>query len=288
LKNGPADQPAITIDSNFKLLIANPSPEEFSQLEANILRDGCREPLSLWDNSGKHILIDGHNRYEICQKHNLPSQTTVVDNLPDRDAVMLWIEERQLGRRNLTDDQRSVIADSIRERRSALAKRDRAIKGRAAGGDATPEQEQARQNRSEDTLASKRSDKSERTRAAVAREARVPERKLRTVIEIRQKAPELVSQVRAGLISLADAKRQVRKAELNQALNSVEAITTFDIVNQCLMVDFDDPADLPKKKTTFDIAVEELTVEYPSTEIGTTQVMNGVIFKFNGKEWIAQ
>ena len=65
-------------------------------------------------------------------------------------------------------------------------------------------------------------------------------------------------------------------------------ITTFDIVNQCLRVDYDDPADLPKKKTTFDIAVEELTVEYPPTEIGTTQVMNGVTFEWNGKEWIAQ
>ncbi len=54
------------------------------------------------------------------------------------------------------------------------------------------------------------------------------------------------------------------------------------------MVDYDDPADLPKKRTTYDAAVEELTVEYPPTEIGTTQVMNGVTFKFDGKEWIAQ
>jgi len=64
--------------------------------------------------------------------------------------------------------------------------------------------------------------------------------------------------------------------------------TTYDGQRQNLMVDYEDPSDLPKKRTTYDAAVEELTVEYPPTEIGTTQVMNGVTFKFDGKEWIAQ
>jgi hypothetical protein len=42
--------------------------------------------------------------------------------------------------RNLTDDQRAAIGDSIVERRRALEKIERAKKGRAAGGDATPRQ----------------------------------------------------------------------------------------------------------------------------------------------------
>jgi hypothetical protein len=46
--------------------------------------------------------------------------------------------------------------------------------------------------------------------------------------------------------------------------------------------------DQAKRKTTYDLALEALTVEYPPVEIGTTQVMNGVTFKFDGKEWIAQ
>ena len=260
-----ADQSAITIDPEFKILIANPSPEEFSQLELNILRDGCQEPLSLWASGDRHILIDGHNRHAICQKHNLPFQTAVVNNLPDRDAVILWIEERQLGRRNLTDDQRSVIADSIRERRAAVARRDRAIKGRAAGGDATPEQEQSRQNRSENTLSPKRLEKQERTRAAVAREAKVPERKLRTVMEIREKAPELVSKVRAGSLSLAEAKRQIRKAELDKALNSIEAIEAKKLADVYDVVVIDPP--WPMEKIERDVSPNQVKFDYPTLSI---------------------
>jgi ParB family chromosome partitioning protein len=38
----------ITIDPEFKALIPPLAPEELAQLEANILRDGCRDPLVVW------------------------------------------------------------------------------------------------------------------------------------------------------------------------------------------------------------------------------------------------
>lgn len=116
---------SISIDPEFRELIPQLAPEEFQQLESNILRDGCREPLSVWANGDQFILIDGHNRHTICLKHDVLFTTTIIGDLPDRKAVHLWIEERQLGRRNLTDDQRAVIADSVRERRSEVAKRER-------------------------------------------------------------------------------------------------------------------------------------------------------------------
>jgi hypothetical protein len=65
-------------------------------------------------------------------------------------------------------------------------------------------------------------------------------------------------------------------------------LTTFDIVNQHLMVDYEDPADQPKRNTTYDTALEALTVEYPPVTVGATQVMNGVTFEWNGKEWIGK
>ena len=40
-------------------------------LEENILQNGCRDSLVLWGD----ILVDGHNRYEICTKHNIPFST---------------------------------------------------------------------------------------------------------------------------------------------------------------------------------------------------------------------
>ena len=49
------------IDDEFKNLIPLLTNEEFNQLEENILKEGCREPIVLWNDT----IVDGHNRYEI-------------------------------------------------------------------------------------------------------------------------------------------------------------------------------------------------------------------------------
>jgi site-specific DNA-methyltransferase (adenine-specific) len=87
------------IDSEFKALIPPLAPEELAQLEANILADGCRDPLVTWQG----ILIDGHNRFAICSKHGLEFEKVEMQ-FPDRESVMDWMDANQLGRRNLTPD----------------------------------------------------------------------------------------------------------------------------------------------------------------------------------------
>ena len=58
----------IVIDAEFKRLIPALLPEEFKQLEANILLDGeIKEPLAIWKTKGENILLDGHNRYKIAE-----------------------------------------------------------------------------------------------------------------------------------------------------------------------------------------------------------------------------
>lgn len=52
----------LKIDPQYEKLIPPLSAEEFKYLEVNIKRDGCREPLCVWENT----IIDGHNRYKIC------------------------------------------------------------------------------------------------------------------------------------------------------------------------------------------------------------------------------
>lgn len=94
----------ITVDPQFKSNIPPLSDEEFAQLEKNILADGCRDPLVLWG----QLLVDGHNRYVICTTHGLPFET-VQREFADRDEAMDWMDANQLGRRNLTPDQRSII-----------------------------------------------------------------------------------------------------------------------------------------------------------------------------------
>lgn len=86
----------IIIDKEFSALLPTIKDEVYATLEKNIVRDGCREPLSLW----KNILLDGHNRYKICQKNKIKFDTVDI-NLGSRDEAKVWIIDNQLGKRNL-------------------------------------------------------------------------------------------------------------------------------------------------------------------------------------------
>jgi len=108
----------IVIDPEFKNRIRRLDDDEYAQLEANILADGCREPLVVW--RGKNILVDGHHRYEICNRHGLPFE--VIEREFDcREAVLVWIIENQLGRRNLPEPARIKYALELKPAIAALA-----------------------------------------------------------------------------------------------------------------------------------------------------------------------
>lgn len=96
----------IIVDPELRELVPPLTDDERQALEANILRDGCREPLVLW--RGRDILLDGHHRYDICQRHGIAFDVTDVE-LPDREAAADWIDANQLGRRNLTPDQAALL-----------------------------------------------------------------------------------------------------------------------------------------------------------------------------------
>ena len=93
------------IREDFKNLIRPLSEEEYKRLEISCMCEGIRDPLVLWGD----VLIDGHNRYEIAQKHNLEYKT-VNHKFPDDNAAKVWIIQNQIGRRNLSAYDRSVLA----------------------------------------------------------------------------------------------------------------------------------------------------------------------------------
>lgn len=98
-----------------------------------------------------------------------------------RDHAKVWIGERQLGRRNLTDDQRSVIANEVREWKSAIAVTEHAKVARAAVEARNPVSAQKKA----DTKA-KSAHVSAPTRTSVAKAAKLPERKIRLAQEIKK------------------------------------------------------------------------------------------------------
>ena len=92
----------LTIDPEFASKIPLLREEELKQLEENILADGVViNPLIVWDG----VIVDGHNRYRILQKHPEIQFTTYEKQFPDRYAAIAWICKNQLGRRNLTPQQ---------------------------------------------------------------------------------------------------------------------------------------------------------------------------------------
>lgn len=105
------------IDKEFQGLIPPLTEDEFQQLEANIIADGCRDALVTWEG----ILIDGHNRYRICQENDIPFRTVSKD-FPDRQTVVEWIIRNQFGRRNLTPFQRAELALRLKPIVKAKAK----------------------------------------------------------------------------------------------------------------------------------------------------------------------
>ena len=96
---------SITVDKEFEALIPPLSPEEFQQLEENCLSEGIRDALITWNG----ILIDGHNRFRIAAKHGL-KWTEKQMNFADREDAVRWIIRNQLGRRNLSLYDRSILA----------------------------------------------------------------------------------------------------------------------------------------------------------------------------------
>lgn len=96
----------LKIDPEFAEKIPPLTPEEFEQLEANILAEGTvLNPLIVWNG----VIVDGHNRYKIIQAHPEISFTTHEKEFADRYEAIIWICRNQLGRRNLTDEQKKYL-----------------------------------------------------------------------------------------------------------------------------------------------------------------------------------
>ena len=96
---------ALTIDPEFRDLIPPLNDDELAMLEESIIANGCESPLIVWNG----VIVDGHNRHAICQKHCIPFAVTEKE-FGSREDAMLWMLRNQLGRRNLNSYQRGELA----------------------------------------------------------------------------------------------------------------------------------------------------------------------------------
>ena len=110
----------LIVDDEFRSLIPPLSEEEFEGLEKDILTNGFHdwEPIVTWNGT----IVDGHNRYRICQENGIEYKT-IEQEFASRDAAKIWIVEHQFSRRNLSKYARSVLALQLEPLYAAEAKR---------------------------------------------------------------------------------------------------------------------------------------------------------------------
>lgn len=94
----------LKIDKTFKNLIRPLQRKEYLQLEAELLQDGCCDPIVVYDG----FILDGHNRYEICTKHQIPFSVQEM-TFECKEEAIAWICAKQLCRRNITDETRKFL-----------------------------------------------------------------------------------------------------------------------------------------------------------------------------------
>jgi hypothetical protein len=185
----PQNTADLHIDPDLRAWIDPLTPDEFAQLEANILAEGCRDPIVVW---GSYIL-DGHNRYEICTRHGIDFSTVEKPGLVTKEDALIWMGEHQLGKRNLSDFSRAALALRMKpliEQRARV----RMLAGRSSVADPVQISAQG----------------SGKTRDEVAKKAGVSHDTVRKVEKILESGnAEVTAQVRAGELSINAAAKKV-------------------------------------------------------------------------------
>jgi hypothetical protein len=185
----------LTVSDELRSFIDPLTPVEYAALERSLLAEGCRDALVLW----RDVIIDGHNRYDICRKHDIPFRTVANDKFESLEDVMLWVIDNNLARRSVSDFQRGMLALRKKEIVAArAAQRAASAPPEAAADDAAPVGGPEQDGDAADPPWSTRED--------VAKAARVSSNTLSQIERIRKTAaPELVQAVRSGTISVSAA-----------------------------------------------------------------------------------
>jgi hypothetical protein len=186
----------IQIDKEFRDLIPAITTEEREQLEANIVaHGGARDPLVAWLAADDlYILLDGHNRLEICTRLGLPFSVAQA-RFDTREQAADWIDRNQLGRRNLTVAGRKILLGRVYNR-AKKSEHDGGQGKKRSGG------QNARH--------------SETTAQRIAREHGVDEKTVRRSAKVQQAAAALgiEQEITSGAIRATEASVVAAAAEL--------------------------------------------------------------------------
>jgi len=98
----------LTINETIRRALIPLRDDERHLLEQSVIAEGIRDPLVVWRRDDELILLDGHHRYELAQKHGL-TFSTVEMRFDSYEEAVQWVLQNQLARRNLSDEQRTLV-----------------------------------------------------------------------------------------------------------------------------------------------------------------------------------
>ncbi|QWT18787.1 hypothetical protein KPL74_13665 [Bacillus sp. NP157] len=185
----------IVVNEELKAYIDPLTPDEYESLERSLLSEGCRDALVLWGDT----LVDGHNRYGICRKHDIPFKTVQHERFQSLEDVHLWMIEQHLGRRSVSDFQRGVLA--LRKREILATRREAEAPAGTNEHDLPFDPSGSEPARPKPPRANPADSRKE-----IAREARISASQVGMIEKIRKEAaPEVVAAVKSGNLSISAA-----------------------------------------------------------------------------------
>ena len=259
------------IDTELSGLIRSLQADEYEKLKESVLAEGIRDPLVVWNG----ILLDGHHRYKIAQEYGLEYQTVEIE-LPDREAAKEWIYANQLGRRNLTAEAASYYRGKLYEARKLSHGGDRKSKGKnypliRASEEISREYGVAEKTVRNDAEFSKAVDKvaaeigEEAKHAILTGRANVPKKDVEKLIEVKEKAPELVEPILRGDKPLTKAIQDMARIEVSEKIKGISTneVKRPDGVFDVIVID----PPWPIEKIERDVAPNQVGLDYPTMTI---------------------
>ncbi len=113
------------IDPELNNVLPELSEEDYEALEKSLLTDGFKgAPIMVWGD----IIVDGHNRYEICNRHNIPYEVKKVE-FDSKEEAIRWMVRQQIGRRTMTSLQRIAVVEKHKPFYEEKARKNKSANG---------------------------------------------------------------------------------------------------------------------------------------------------------------
>lgn len=200
------------VDKGFKSLIPPLSEAERSQLEESCIKYGIKDSIKIWNLT----IVDGHNRYEIAQKHKLPFKVDKMD-FKSHEEAELWIVENQFGRRNLSSYDRCVLALKLKP---SFIKRAKANQARTAENRENQKSDKQRMN----------------TNKELAKIAGVSHDTIHKVDVIEKHGDKtLIEQIRNGDVSINEAYNRIKPPKKPISPKTKDVVVEFPVVQEVVV-----------------------------------------------------